>query len=347
MKKICLLILFLLFFSCKEKTTEVYKKEQKNLNFKKEKKELKEEKIEKDPLLEAMKLLVEYKKDPSNEELKKKVCDAFKKLEKKAIEEGNTKIAEEYGKIASICNGGEKDITSKNEEMPSYENNFPALKISLSNFDIQISGLSKAKQAEEVLLVLDNAYNDISSRLSLIPEEKIKVILYTDKEFYDLTGFPPWIGGAYDGRIHLPLANANPNSEIFKKVIKHELTHAILHDVSKGRCPTWLHEGLAQYMEGENIKDEKELLEAIENGRIPSINSPSFLILERDKSVLLYKMSLLAVNFLEERGSMGSISNFIKKIGEGESIENSFYESFLFPYNDLTERIKEYLKRKK
>lgn len=346
MKKYYILFLILLIFSCKEKVVEISKKGQKDVDFKKEKKELKEERNEEDPLLEATKLLVEYEKNPSNEELKKRVCESFKKLEREAMDKGNENMAKEYRKIASLCEKEEKRETVNPKEKIQNEEISPNLTISLTNFDIQISGLSKAKQAEEVLIVLDNAYNEILSELSLSLTQKIKVILYTDKEFYDLTGFPPWIGGAFDRKIHLPLANANPESDVFKKVIKHELTHAILHNATKGRCPTWLHEGLAQFFEGSNIKNGKELLKALENKNIPSINSPSFLLVEREKSILLYEISLVAVNFLNERGSMGSISNFIKNIGEGDSIENSFFENFLFPYSELTERVKDYLRRK-
>lgn len=157
---------------------------------------------------------------------------------------------------------------------------------------------------------------EITGELSISLDNKIKAVLYTDQEFYDITGFPPWIGGAYDGKIHLPLANANPESEIFKKVVKHELTHAILHQATNGRCPTWLHEGLAQYFEGSILKDKKEIYNALQEGGIPPINSPSFLLMEREKSVLLYRMSLAAVLYLMERSSMGAISNFLKEIGE-------------------------------
>lgn len=345
MKKIWFLFIFIFLFSCGEKKEVSYKPKKIQKKQEIEKKVEKEPLKEKDPLLEAMELLTKYKKNPEDEELKEKVCIAFKNLAEKAREKGNEVVAEEYLKIASICNGEKVEKSDfddfQNEEMDS------SLKVSLSNFDIQISGISKASQAEKILLLMDQGYMEILGELSLTLKNKIKVVLYTDQEFYDTTGLPPWVGGAYDGKIHLPLANSDPESDIFQKVVKHELTHAILHQATRGKCPTWLHEGLAQYFEGSPLKNEKELLKELEKGTIPPINSPSFLLMEREKSISLYKLSLAAVYFLKERGSMGSISNFIAKIGYGEDLAESFYETFLFPYDELTQRIKEYLKNKK
>lgn len=344
MKKFFLLFLIFFIFSCKEKV-ENFQKHRVKKEGKSQVIETKEKIPEGDPLLEAMELLTEYKKDPSNDQLKLSVCAAFSKLAEDALKKGNYEIAKKYSEISSICSDEKPENIKVSGEISSEEDAFP-MQVSLSNFDIYISGISKAKQADIVLLVLDNAYMQILSELSVTIENKIKVVLYTDKEFYDLTGFPPWIGGAYDGQIHLPLANANPDDEIFKKVIKHELTHAILHQATKGRCPTWLHEGLAQYFEGEKIQKKREILNALENNEIPSINSPSFLLVEKEKSILLYQLSLIAIDYLKNRSSMGTISNFLNKLGEGLNIKDLFYESFLFPYDDLTNRIKEYLKNK-
>ena len=34
------------------------------------------------------------------------------------------------------------------------------------------------------------------------------------------------------------------------RILKHELTHSFLYQKTQGRCPTWLQEGVAQWMEG-------------------------------------------------------------------------------------------------
>lgn len=342
MKKFFSVLFIFFIFSCREKK-EFYKIEKKE-KIKVEEKSNVEKVEEKDPLLNAMLLLIEYKKDPENLELKMKVCEEFKKLKEDAIGRGNYEMAEKYAQIASICE--EKKFETISEQRPEQES-YNGLAVSSSNFEIKISGASRAAQAERILYILDNAFMQISSELSFIPERKIVVILYTDKEFYDTTKLPNWVGGAYDGRIHLPLANANYEDPVFKKVIIHELAHAILHEISNGRAPAWVQEGIAQYFDGKEIENKGEILRAIKEKRIPPLDSKSFIIYGSKDSELLYNTSLLCVNFLKERSSMGAISEFLKKIGEGKKIEEAFFEVFLFPYEELTERVKEYLEKGK
>lgn len=155
MKKFYLFLFLFFIFSCGEKR-----------EFKEGKREIKSEKIEKkieekniensDPLKEAMELLVKYKKNTDDEELKEKVCNAFKALAETSRERGNISIAEEYLKIASMCNGENNEnpdfIT---EKLLKNAEKDEGLKVSLSNFDIQISGISRATQADRILLIMD------------------------------------------------------------------------------------------------------------------------------------------------------------------------------------------------
>ena len=38
------------------------------------------------------------------------------------------------------------------------------------------------------------------------------------------------------------------------RVLKHELTHSFVGQKTDGRCPVWLQEGIAQYMEGKRSR---------------------------------------------------------------------------------------------
>ncbi len=344
MKKLFIFLLIFFLLNCKEKVKEE-KFQEKKIEKKKEVLKNGGVKEEKDPLMKAMELLIAYKKNPEDLELKKKVCEAFRLLGERALKEGKEKIAMEYFKISSICGEEEKKI--EEIDLPKEIDEIELkTKFSLSNFDVQFSG-SKIYQVERALYLLDKIYMDISSELGIAPPKKIKVTLYTEKEFYDITGFPPWIGGMYDGIIHLPLANSNPEDPSFEKVIAHELTHAYLHNITKGKCPTWLHEGLAQYFDGTSLNNREEIINSLERNEIPPITSPSFIIMEKSQTFLLYQLSLATVLFLKERGSMGSISFFIKEIGEGKGIDEAFFNAFLFPYEEITERTKDFLKNQK
>jgi hypothetical protein len=90
-------------------------------------------------------------------------------------------------------------------------------------------------------------YADLGFR---IPERSIEVVLYPDNKFQDLVTYSPkWAGGLFDGRIRIPIGNASTSSQL-SKVARHELTHALLHQMLGGASlPVWFNEGLAQYLE--------------------------------------------------------------------------------------------------
>jgi hypothetical protein len=55
---------------------------------------------------------------------------------------------------------------------------------------------------------------------------------HTEQQFRDITRTPAWAGGQYDGRIRIPVAGASQQPELFKRVLTHELTHAIVAGIA-------------------------------------------------------------------------------------------------------------------
>jgi hypothetical protein len=44
------------------------------------------------------------------------------------------------------------------------------------------------------------------------------------------------------------------------QTLKHELAHSFIHQKTGGRAPVWLHEGVAQYLEGQRAGDYAHVL---------------------------------------------------------------------------------------
>ena len=53
---------------------------------------------------------------------------------------------------------------------------------------------------------------------------------------------------AYDGTIKIPVS-LNCSYETLRKTIRHEYTHHLVFNLSEGKAPIWLNEGLAQLFE--------------------------------------------------------------------------------------------------
>ena len=107
---------------------------------------------------------------------------------------------------------------------------------------------------EQVLKTLEAEFDEISATLNYDPPEPIGVILYTNQTFMDITRAPSWSGALNDGRIRVPVEGLTTMTDELARVLKHELTHSFVGQKTGGRCPVWLQEGIAQYMEGKRSR---------------------------------------------------------------------------------------------
>jgi tetratricopeptide (TPR) repeat protein len=114
------------------------------------------------------------------------------------------------------------------------------------HFVITFDGGENTELGEEVLAALEEAYNSLSSRFDHYQDQRVTVILYSRRQFRDLTSSPDWAGGLYDGKIRLPVGGISRVDEQVRKLLYHEYLHVILHDIAGKNVPTWLNEGLAE-----------------------------------------------------------------------------------------------------
>ena len=83
-------------------------------------------------------------------------------------------------------------------------------------------------------------------------------MLYGGRAFFALASVPDWVSGVYDGKIRVALrSNAEDAGQRSSSVLAHELAHALMRQISGDRAPGWLHEGLAQWLEGRRISRDE------------------------------------------------------------------------------------------
>ena len=131
------------------------------------------------------------------------------------------------------------------------------LTISSEGFRINYPSIVTRREAEELLTLLQAARQSLTSRISAaglslqFPALEIFVNDSTGN-FVGRTGQPPWAAAATrDRRIELqPLATLK-RKRILDTTLRHELAHAAIDVVGRGRAPRWLAEGLAIYLAGE------------------------------------------------------------------------------------------------
>ena len=128
-----------------------------------------------------------------------------------------------------------------------------------------------AYSSELVLHSLVNAYNQLAYDFGWYKNSEFTVILYSYEDFSNILNIPSWAAAIYDGKIRIPFKYASLDIDELESIIRHELTHALLHRIAGNNLPAWLHEGIAQYKDGVNDSDVKKALKeaVVNNSLIP------------------------------------------------------------------------------
>src|SRR5574338_435642 len=104
-------------------------------------------------------------------------------------------------------------------------------------FRILVDGTRQQALGDRVERVLESGYWRLGKLLDSYPADTITVVLYTKRQFSDITRAPAWAGGAYDGRIRLPAGGALRTPAEFDRVVTHELVHAIVASATRAVIP--------------------------------------------------------------------------------------------------------------
>ena len=188
-------------------------------------------------------------------------------------------------------------------------------------FTILFDGPANRALAERATTVLRDAFWRIGQTLGSYPSNPINVVLYTDKQFHDITGAPEWAGGGFDGQIRMPVGGAVQNLREFDRVLTHELTHAMLYSIAARNVPAWLHEGLAMYFEGNDpAQSEKRLAAA--RAFVPLANlQHGFSGLTSKQADLAYEMSAFAAGALLTRLGQGNLRFVLQDLDRGIELD--------------------------
>jgi len=201
-------------------------------------------------------------------------------------------------------------------------------------FRVLFEGRTDAELAATATDVLTEAFWRIGQELGAYPSDPIRVVLYTEQQFRDITHAPEWSGGLYDGKIRVPVAGASRSPALFAHVLTHELTHAIVAASAPRGVPTWLHEGLAQHFDGTSIEAARKRLR-LHHRRIPLDQlEHGFNRLTTAGASVAYDESLLAVNVISQHRDV-SWTQLLYLLAEGGT-PRDVLATFGIDYADLT-----------
>jgi tetratricopeptide (TPR) repeat protein len=201
-------------------------------------------------------------------------------------------------------------------------------------FTILYEGRHEEATAVKATTLLKSAFQRIAARLGAQPSQSIFVVLYTEKQFRDITGSPEWADGVYDGRIRIATAGASHDPVSFEHVLTHELTHAMIWGLAPRGVPAWLHEGLAQYFAGRDVAAARRRMKASAHAVSLKDLEPGFGARTAGDARLAYDVSLVAVSLIVERAGFGW-GTFFSDLAEGTPCETALIRRFGYSYADL------------
>jgi hypothetical protein len=216
-----------------------------------------------------------------------------------------------------------------------------------SHFTLRYEGRQTSESLRrELIATLESQYEDLVRELGVAPRSSIPVVLYTDQTFFDVTQAPSWSGAVNDGKLRIPVEGVNSVTSDLARVLKHELAHSFINQLSGGRCPQWLHEGIAQLLEPKSLSSTgRRLAELFRAQRQIPFNAMegSFMRFSPIEAVLAYDESLAAAEYINTTYGMSDLKRILERLGQGSSTEAALRATIHTDYGQLEAEVGKYV----
>ena len=219
-----------------------------------------------------------------------------------------------------------------------------------SHFVLRYEGKQTSEQLRrELMATLESEYDELVRQIGVAPRASIPVILYTEQAFFDVTQAPSWSGAVNDGKLRIPISGVSSMTSDLARVLKHELAHSFVSQVSGGRCPTWLNEGVAQAIEPKSVGSSGRRLGELFRSQqaIPyNVLEGSFMRFSSTQAYVAYAESLAAVEYISETYGMSDVERMLERIGQGSAPEAALRATIHSDYGQLESEVGKFLASK-
>jgi hypothetical protein len=180
-----------------------------------------------------------------------------------------------------------------------------------------------------------SAAADLSGEFGVSPEDPVSIVIYnTHRELMSSLqeSSAEWTGAVNFSGTGCIAIGLGPASWM-DKVIPHELTHAMLDQVTKppfGDIPRWLHEGMAVRSEGGmSVEERAALADAIRDDTLISLRVLNSAFADaREQAILSYAESNSLINFIIEQHGTEKLGELIAVFAEGAHYDDAMLEIF-------------------
>lgn len=214
-----------------------------------------------------------------------------------------------------------------------------------ADFRVRYEGSVNEPLGMAVVQALTEARAEFARRLGFEPDGPVTVLLETEAAFHE-GGAPRWADAVNDGTIRVPTGGLDKPTPRLLRVLRHELAHSFLAARTGGNCPTWLQEGVSQWLEGGDPDREDPAVAAAarRGGLLPllSLEAPFHSLSESD-ATLAYAESLSAVaHMLRRRGEAGVV-RLINALGDRLPSEEALPVALALSYPEFQKSWEDHL----
>lgn len=195
-----------------------------------------------------------------------------------------------------------------------------------SRFDLSYDPGVDTGFALAILDVLESAANLVGAELGLFPETRVPVGIYKRVDFKTVTDSPDWAGGFYDGKIRLPFGALKEITPVMRGVLFHEYAHVVIFELTRGNCPLWLNEGIAEmFGRMQYNRPMSEFGRAARRKTFTDFRKleSGFSSLATTDAALAYQQSYALVNHMVTNYGWHSIKQILSALGTGATIDEA------------------------
>ncbi|MBC8017279.1 MAG: tetratricopeptide repeat protein [Verrucomicrobia bacterium] len=193
-----------------------------------------------------------------------------------------------------------------------------------SRFNLTYDPGVPAAFALAVLDVLESASNQVGAELGHFPEARVPVAIYKRDDYKTVTAAPDWSGGVYDGTIRLPFGAISEITAPLRAILFHEYAHVVVFDLTRGNCPVWLNEGIAEMFGRRQFSHpQAEQVHAAPRGTAVDFRKleGSFSGLSTNDATTAYQQSHSMVNYLSSTYGWHRVKELLVNLGKGMSMD--------------------------
>ncbi len=208
-------------------------------------------------------------------------------------------------------------------------------------------GQTSPELRRQLLDLLEADFNELVSVFGVSPRQSIPVVIYTSHAFIEVTQAPAWAEALNDGKLRIPLEGATGITAELARVLKHELAHSFINQITHARCPQWLNEGVAQMVEG-RASNGAALARVYSQHRqqpLAALEAP-FTNLSGPAAALAYGESLAAVEYIRDQYGFSDVVRMLQRIGGGMTPEEALRATIHSSYSDLDGEVAQALTRR-